>query len=80
MKFFIKAFFSNCDQIRSFLLICSYLLKKSLLENFIFCAVSHSRIIYRNKVLYNSEFFEENMSMLDFGFVEMNFCNWLVLF
>ena len=32
MKFCIKAFFSKCDQIRRFL-------KKSLKENFIFCAV-----------------------------------------
>ena len=33
IKFFIKDFFSKCDQIRSFHL------KKSLMENFIFCAV-----------------------------------------
>ena len=39
MKFSIKDFFSKCDQIRSFLRIWSYLLKKSLIENFIFCAV-----------------------------------------
>ena len=39
MKFFIKDFFSRCDQIRSFLRIWSHLLKKSLMENFIFCAV-----------------------------------------
>ena len=36
MKFSIKDFFSKCDQIRSF---WSHLLKKSLMENFIFCAV-----------------------------------------
>ena len=36
MKFFSKYFFSKCDQIHSFLRIWSYLLKKSLLENFIF--------------------------------------------
>ena len=36
MKFSIKDFFSKCDQIRSFL---RSLLKKSLMENFIFCAV-----------------------------------------
>ena len=35
----VKDFFSKCDQIRSFLQIMSYLLKKSLMENFIFCAV-----------------------------------------
>ena len=39
MKFSIKDFFSKCDQIRSFLRIWSHLLKKSLKENFIFCAV-----------------------------------------
>ena len=37
MKFSIKDFFSKCDQIRSFLRILSHLLKKSLMENFIFC-------------------------------------------
>ena len=41
IKFFIKDFFSKCDQIRSFLRIWSHLLKKSLAENFIFCAVIH---------------------------------------
>ena len=40
MKFSAKDFFNKCDQIRSFLRIWSYLLKKSLMENFIFCAVS----------------------------------------
>ena len=39
MKFSIKDFFSKCDQIRNFLRIWSHLLKKSLIENFIFCAV-----------------------------------------
>ena len=39
MKFSIKDFFSKCDQIRRKLRICSHLLKKSLMENFIFCAV-----------------------------------------
>ena len=39
MKFSIKDFFSNCDQIRRKLRILSHLLKKSLMENFIFCAV-----------------------------------------
>ena len=41
MKFSIKDFFSKCDQIRSFLRIWSHLLKKSLMENFIFCEVFH---------------------------------------
>ena len=39
MKFSVKDFFSKCDQNRSFR-IWSNLLKKSLKENFIFCAVS----------------------------------------
>ena len=39
MKFSIRDFFSKCDQIRSFMRIWSHLLKKSLMENFIFCAV-----------------------------------------
>ena len=39
MKFSIKDFFTKCDQIRSFLRILSHLLKKSLMENFIFCGL-----------------------------------------
>ena len=39
LKFYIKDFFINCDQIRRFLRIWSHLLKKSLMENFIFCTV-----------------------------------------
>ena len=39
MKFLIKDFFSKCHQIRRKLRVWSYLLKKSLMENFIFCAV-----------------------------------------
>ena len=35
-KFSIKDFFSNCDEIRRKLPIWSHLLKKSLMENFIF--------------------------------------------
>ena len=40
MKFSIKDFFSKCDQIRILLRIWSHLLKKALMENFNFCAVS----------------------------------------
>ena len=39
MKFSIKDLFSKCYQIRWKLRIWSHLLKKSLMENFIFCAV-----------------------------------------
>ena len=38
-KFFVKDFFSKCDQIRRKLRIRSHLLKKSIMENFIFCAI-----------------------------------------
>ena len=40
MKFSIKDFFSKCDQIRRKLRNGSHLLKKSFMENFIFCAVN----------------------------------------
>ena len=36
MKFFIKDFFSKCDQIRTKVRIWSHLLKKSLIDKFIF--------------------------------------------
>ena len=36
MKFSMTDFFSKCDQIRSFLRIWSHLLKKLVMENFIF--------------------------------------------
>ena len=39
MKFSIKDFFSKCDQTRSKMRIWSHLLKKYLMENFIFYAV-----------------------------------------
>ena len=39
MKFSIKDFYSKCDQISRKLRIWSHLLKKSLMGNFIFCAV-----------------------------------------
>ena len=39
MKFSIKDFFSKCEQIRRKLRIWSHLLKKYLMENFIFCTV-----------------------------------------
>ena len=44
MKFSFKDFFCKCDQIPKKLRIWSHLLKKSLMENFIFCAVLHNLI------------------------------------
>ena len=43
-KFSIKDFFSNYNQIRSFLQVWLHLLKKSLMENFIFYAPSKRAI------------------------------------
>ena len=45
IKFFINGVFSKCDQICSFLQIWSPLLKKSLMENFIFCAVDSQSVL-----------------------------------
>ena len=42
MKFPLRIFFCKCDQICCFLRIWSQLLKESLMENFIFCAVKLS--------------------------------------
>ena len=63
MKFFIKDIFSKSDQIRRFLRIWSHLLKKSLMENFIFCA---------------TVFFVSFFSQLTFGLLNP-YCNSLVL-
>ena len=48
MKFSIKDLFSKCDQIRRNQRIWSHLLKKSLMENFIFFAVWHDNNIRSN--------------------------------
>ena len=45
MKFSVKDLFSKCDQIRRKLRIWLHLLKKSLTENFIFCAVFFVKIV-----------------------------------
>ena len=53
MKFSIKDFFSKCDQIRRKLRIWSHLLKKSLIENFIFCAEFYSIFNICSTVIIN---------------------------
>ena len=50
MKFSIKDLFSKCGQIRRKLRIWLHLLKKSLMENFIFCAV---REVQQGVTMYN---------------------------
>ena len=58
MKFSIEDSFCKCDQIRSFMWIWSHLLKKSRMENLIFCAVFSkvNHIEFADIVLIN--FFE----------------------
>ena len=55
MKFSIGDFFSKCNQIRRKLRIGSLLLKKSLIENFIFCTVnkvdSHLTIVNEDLII-----------------------------
>ena len=57
MKFSIEDSFSKYDQFRSFLRnylrICSHLLMKSLIKNFIFCAVN---VLSRTEILNKSPF------------------------
>ena len=53
MKFSVKAFLSKSDQIRRFLRIWSHLLKKSLMKNFIFRAVSGNFNILLHQIKLN---------------------------
>ena len=63
MKFSINGFFSKCDQIRRFLRIWSHSLKKSLMENFIFCAVKFCAIT--NQINYmRFSFYYSHLLML----------------
>ena len=48
MMFSIKDFVSKCDQFCSLLQIWSHLLKKSLMENFIFCAMKPTDLFKYN--------------------------------
>ena len=50
LKFSIKDFFNKCDLIRGKRWIWSHLLKKSLTENFIYCAVTPTYFLH-TKVL-----------------------------
>ena len=70
MKFFIKDFFSKCDQIRSFLRIWSHLLKKSLMENFIFCAVYGPKTLQhllRNNLTFSTSILDIAAIKIVFG-------------
>ena len=58
MKFSVKDFFSKCDPIRRRLQIWSHLLKKSLMENCIFCVVMHG---FSSKVQRQIQYLRENL-------------------
>ena len=62
MKFSIKDFFSKCDQIRMTMRIWSHLLKKSLMENFVICAVLHCVGVY-----YRLKFSSQGKRILTFN-------------
>ena len=64
MEFSIKDFFSKCDQIRRKLRIWSHLLKKSLMENFIFCAVFGGYFCF---ILKNCTYKFQNFNQLHEG-------------
>ena len=57
MTFSMKDSFSKCDQICSFLWIWSHLLKKSLMGNFIFCAVINKadKIFFLSTMIRSSQ-------------------------
>ena len=60
------------DQMRNALQIWSHLLKRSLMENFIFCAISHCSSCdrYVTKFEFIGQFsYEENKIRLNFNFL-----------
>ena len=65
-KFTIKDFFSNCDQNRSFQRVWSHLLKKSLIENFIFCAEFISNYVQTLRIDYIPFFRNDHSTNIQF--------------
>ena len=63
MKFSINDFFSKCQQIRRKVRIWSHSLKKSLMENFIFCA-GLSFVIYSERQLYTLHLIKKDLQTL----------------
>ena len=75
MKFSVKDFFSTCD-----ILNCtSYLMKKSLMENFIFCVVTDcvyllsSHIIY---IVFRSAPFRHPQHIFWMNYIDLYFRDW----
>ena len=67
MKFSIKGSFSKCDQIHNKLRIRSHVLKKSFMENFMFCAVCIMKIVQnifpRNIAFLQGRFPEQTLEV-----------------
>ena len=76
-KFSIKDFFSKCDHIRSFLRIWPHLLKKSIMENFIFSQGIMNDAVIQSSELVNSLnqpiFSIFRSSFLNISFLSANF-------
>ena len=68
---FHKGFLSKCDQIRSFLWIWSHLLKKSLMENFIFWAVLPDNTLIT--------FILSLFTSLKWSFLQKNYYWWIMM-
>ena len=79
MTFSFKGFFIKCNQIRRKLRIWSYLLKKSLKENSIFCALqvpNLSQITHQNHIYFYRIIQDESRSLPDTFFL----WNWKINF
>ena len=81
MKISIKDFFRKCDQIRRKLQSWSHLLKKSLMEDFIFCAVSGIKNLwwcplervdkYNKDFAPNDTFKKKRIKNMRFGIIQI---------
>ena len=77
MKFLIKDFFSKCGQIHRKLRIWSHLLKKFLMENFIFCGSIRTMKIFLEENKYRP-FYKQAVTNYShhtfFSFFEYKIC------
>ena len=69
MKFSIKDFSSKCNQIRRKLRICSHLLKKTLMENFVFlvqCSGSSRQMARVLSIICGDFFYRTKLTCMKF--------------
>ena len=71
----MKFSFSKCDQIRSFLRVWSHLRNKSLMENFIFCAVKNPVNGKSTKVQNGTKVNTIQYNSISCGFITNNTAN-----